>query len=229
MLTIEDCLINLDIIIWSPPAGPDGKDMVITNTWDRRFISDVNSHIREKKPISTAQGELALKLIQRYREHLVAAGTHNPITALAVDDLIASPKYSRIPHQSTNVPREVRWVGNSKLAFRCKYNPIVMDELKKLKGLNHFESKSYPAFNSEHKLWIIDVNSGNYERVMELIRRHKFSVDDDVLKFFYEVANASNQPSTASIQNDQIKIDVRNDDLLNAWLNGLMILENAGV
>ena len=224
MLTIEYCLEKLDEINWDPPVGQLGVTLDISNTWDRRFISDVCFHSRQTKPITTAQGELAIKIITRYRDHLIAAGE----TAAEIDALIALPIFRIPPHASTVVPREVRWIGNSKLAFRCKYNAMIIEELKKLKGVNHYD-EGYPAFNREWKLWIIDINSGNWERAMELIRRHRFAFDSSVEQFFLECANSNQTLSSAEIDGDQIKIEVRNDDLLSCWMNNLIDLERADV
>jgi hypothetical protein len=223
MLTIEYCLEKLDEINWDPPVGQLGVTLDISNTWDRRFISDVCFHSRQSKPITTAQGELAMKIITRYRDHLIASG----LLETEVDTLILVPSYRIAPHMSTVVPREVRWLGDSKLAFRCKYNAMIIEEIKKLKGINHFED-GFPTFNREWKLWVVDINSANWERAMELIRRHRFAFDSSVEMFFLECANATT-PSTADVVGDQIKIEVRNDDLLSCWMNNLIDLERTDV
>lgn len=227
MLTLEECLEKLDEINWEPAIDAAGLSLEISNTWDRRFISDICFHTRQNKPISTAQGDLALKIIGRYRAHLEASG----ISPIALDTLLTSttPSFRLPAHTSTLVPREVRWVGDSKLVFRCKYNPIIIEDIKKLKGVNHFSSESYPLYSRDWKLWIVDVNSGNFERVMELIRRHRFAFDSAVENFFLECMKSIEMRSTADLDGDTIKVEVRNDDLLNAWLCNLVELDQASV
>lgn len=222
MLSIEDCLEQLDVINWDPPTDSDGKLLSITNTWDRRFISDVSFHTRSGKPISTAQGTLALKLIQRYRNEL----THSTFADYQLEALLNTPHYRHTPHESTNFSREVRWIGDSKLAFRCKYNPSVGDDIKKLRtsGIHMVNSNirgTGPKFVKDHKLWVVTVDTQNIERVMELIRRHCFKFDDAVAEFLTEVSNARANNSSAQVTATGIHISVRDDEFLNAVLNDL--------
>jgi len=225
MLTVEECLKELNLLASIPRKDQQGNVYEITNTWDRRFIEDVSSHAAAGQAISTAQGELAIKLIQRYRDHLVQIG----IVAQSVDLLIQTPHYAQPPYQSTNLPREVRYAGDNKLVFRCKFNSGVIEDIKKLKGGNHFASLQYPTFNRDHKLWIVDVNANNWEKAMDVIKRHKFAFDDQVTNYFLEVSNSLSQKSSVSVEGDQMTVVVRNDDFLAAWISGVASLENLNV
>ena len=81
-------------------------------------------------------------------------------------------------------------------------------------------------FDRPSKIWIVDVTSDNFERVMDLIRRYKFSFDDTVAQYFVEASNAKGQPSKIEVVDDKLVIDVKDDDLLNTWLNAIKVLEN---
>lgn len=219
MTTVEACLKRLEHIA-DNPAQVGAFTYAITNTWDKRFILDVAQHVDNGFAISTAQSSIILKLIQRYRDHLIADG----VLEAAVDQLLAFPQYAKPPYQSVDLPREVRWAGDNKLVFRCKYNQGVVEDIKRLKGTNHFLSLNYPVYVREHKLWVVDVNSGNHEKVMDVIKRHKFAFDDTVAQFFLDIENSKGKRSEISVQGDNIMVTVRNDDLLNSWLNALQTL-----
>lgn len=220
MLTVEDCLRELNLLTYKPVAQ-SGQAFQITNTWDRRFVEDVAGHIAAGQSISTAQGELAIKLIQRYRDHLIVAG----FQPAAVDSLIQAPVYARTPYQSVNLPREVRYAGNNKLVFRCKFNGGVVEDIKRLKGTNCFTDVIYPHYNREHRLWIVDVNSDNWEKVMDIIKRHRFEFDETVTEYFLEVANSFGEKSSATATQDSIEIVARNDEFLASWIAGIEALE----
>lgn len=221
MLTVETCLKNLEAVCNAPVTDAQGNVFEITNTWDRRFISDVAEHSRNGKAISTSQSSVVIKLIDRYRDHLV----HRGIIRTELDQLIAFPQYTKPPYQSTILPREVRWAGDNKLVFRCKYNAGIIDDIKKLKGTNCFLPIQYPTFFREEKLWIVDINSGNVEKAMDVIKRHKFAFDDAVAQFFLDIENGKGKRSQIETDGETIQITVRNDDLLNSWLNIIHILE----
>jgi hypothetical protein len=182
---------------------------------------DVAVHVFNGSAISTAQSVIVLKLIDRYKDLLVADG----LQGSAIDQLLIMPQYEKQPYQSVDLPREVRWAGDNKLVFRCKYNQGVVEDIKRLKGKNSFAAVQYPIFLRDHKLWIVDVTGANYEQVMDVIKRHKFAFDDDVAQFFLDIENSKGLRSEIVTDGETIAITVRNDDLLNAWLNTLQSLE----
>jgi len=216
MLTIEDCLEHLDEINWTP-VPYCGSVLEITSAWDRSFISDVAYHVREGKPISTAQGKLALKLIDRYKNHLEAKG----LLKKDIQDLLEEPEYRQQPHISVSSPREVRYLGDSKIAFRCVFNRPVIDDIKTLKSNSYLQSSTNPKFDGEHKLWIVYVDHSNVQKTMDVIRRHNFNIDDEITEFFMEVINSKGQKSSATIEENKIIIQCRDDELFNSWINDL--------
>lgn len=222
MLTVEDCLKRLEAVCHKPSKDQHGSVFEITNTWDRRFISDLAGHSSNGKPISSSQGLIALKLIDRYKDHLV----HRGLAQSDLDLLIAVPQYAQTPYQSTLLPREVRWAGDNKLVFRCKYNAGIIEDIKKLKGNNHFLPHHYPTFSMAQKFWVVDINSGNAEKAMDVIKRHNFAFDDAVAEFFMNIENSKGRRSEVVADGNVISVVVRNDNLLNAWLNAIQILES---
>jgi hypothetical protein len=221
MITVETCLKKLEDICRRPVADAAGQIFEISNVWDRRFLSDVAEHSRNQKAISTAQSAVVLKLIDRYKDHLVCCG----LTTSELDQLLAFPRFAIPPYQSTLLPREVRWAGDNKLVFRCKYNAGIIEDIKKLNGNNIFSPNYFPTFTKE-KLWLVDVNSGNYQKVMDVIKRHRFSFDDTVAEFFMNIENSSGRRSEVIVDDGNITIVVRNNSLLNAWLNSIHNLES---
>lgn len=220
MLTIEDCLEKLDELQWED-LTVSGKPVLIGDSWDREFINNVCEHTRMGKALSTEQAKIATKIVNRYQWQLEALGCH----MISIEDLLKSPQYRKALYESTIVPREVRWLGDSKLAFRCKYNTSIVNDIKKCRGVNHFASENFPHFNRDSKLWIIDVNSENLEKVMEVIKRYRFQFDSDVETFFLEAANSMGQRSEYTVDGDNLVINVRDDDLLCGWLNGIITMD----
>lgn len=221
MLNVEDCLEGLDTLQYVRLKDPQGNDYHIKNTYDVRFIADVATHTRSGKSISTSQSKVLVKLIQRYRDQLIQL----KFDETSVDRLIATPTYRHPPYQSTHLPREVRWAGNDILVFRCKYNDAVVQDIKRLKGTNLFSHHNYPVFHRDEKLWLVKVNSLNWEKAMDVIKRHHFAFDDHVASYFLEVANSENLPSQVASTDTEITLTVRNDDFLSAWVNAIEKLE----
>jgi hypothetical protein len=219
MLTVEECLEKLKRICDKPKVLGQ-VTYEIKDNWDRQFIFDVVRRTYEGNAISTSQGEIVLRLVSRYKPHLHAVG----LQIGDLDSVIQTPKYRKPPYQSAPLPREVRWAGDNKLVFRCKYNQNIVNDLKKCKGNNPFEERN-PVFDHDNKLWIVDVNSGNWKSVMDVIKRYKFDFDDEVAQFFMEVSNAENQLSEAKVEDGRILVTVKDDSLLDSWLNCIKAME----
>ena len=221
MLTIEDCLEVLNDIVDDPVQDHQGLLLEITNPWDRRFISDVAGHVLNQQSISTAQSQIVIKLIDRYEPHLVAKG----VDQSAIRFLISSPVFRQSPYQSTAMPREVRWAGDSKLVFRFKYNASIVEDIKRLKNNEGLSQHTYPLFNREFKVWIVEVTSVNLDKIMDIIKRHNFGFDDVVAEFLMNSVNARGQKSQAFLIDETIEITVRDDDFFNSWINSIILLE----
>jgi hypothetical protein len=221
LLTIEECLEHLDEINWNP-VPYCGNVLEITSNWDRCFISDVAYHTREGKALSTAQGKLALKLIDRYKKSLEIKG----VVAVELEALLLNPIYKQEPHISVSAPREVRYAGDSKIVFRCRYNKPVVEDIKTLKNHSHIQHNSHPKYNGTNKIWLVHVDLSNVNKVIDVIRRHRFNFDDELAEFLTEVVNAKGQKSEITIEDNQIIIQCKDDELLSSWLLDLINFED---
>jgi hypothetical protein len=142
-----------------------------------------------------------------------------------VDQLLQFPQYDRPLYESTVLPREVRWAGDNKLVFRCKYNAAIIQDIKRLKTASLFSSIQYPFYMRDHKLWIVDVNAHNVKMVMDVIKRHKFEFDDAVAQFFLDIENHAGVTSQAKVSEQEILVTINDDSFLSAWINALLVLE----
>lgn len=194
-----------------PPLVPE-----ITDKYDLQFLWEIGYKINSGKLISSKQGDLLVKILSKYLRLLERQG----FELEEVNRLLNSPVYRAAPYKSYEIPREVRYIGNGYLVFRCMYNPKIVNEIKALKGKeekkDHFQA--YITFNGEHKLWLVEVTENNLSRVMKLIRGFNFSFDETVLDFFYMCENISEFSSSVSFVEDHIELDAVNDLLLSNWV-----------
>jgi hypothetical protein len=221
MITVEDLLEKLDELLWTPPCI-NGEKMEIKTSWDRRFISDVSNYTREGKCLSTSQSVLGIKLIKRYIQHLVVSGFEQN----TIETIINSPVHRLQPYQSSNIRREVKYIGDNKLVFRFKYNPSIIDKLREIKHTNPYTGKIYPDFHSDLKLWVLEITIINYEKIMNIISDFKFDFDDDVVEFLMNFTNSKTTKSSAHINNGNIEVVVSGENMLNQLLNNIIELES---
>lgn len=201
MITVEDLLEKLDELLWTPVYA-NGEKMEIKAIWDRQFISDVSNYTREGKCLSTSQSALGIKLIKRYTQHLVISGFDQN----SVEAITNSPVHRLQPYQSSNIRREVKYLGDNKLIFRFKYNPSIIEKLREMKHSNPYTNKNYPDFNSDLKVWMVEVTVLNQEKIMSIISDFKFDFDDDVAEFFMNFENSKGGESSCVVKEDEIVV-----------------------
>lgn len=207
---IEDLLVMLDLARFD-----DNFRKVLPDPWYEKFISNVSGHVARDKPLSTEQARIVLRVCDRARSLLLASDI-DPDT---LDDLLQRPVYRRTPYPSSNVPREVRWVGDDKLAFRFKRNDVTVEALKKL--VKRHNMVDVPRFDRTLNAWIVAVNRHSFDSIFDIIGHHRFSYDEGVEAFLAACEEARGGVSEAIIENDEIQVRVRDDDFLGTWLIGI--------
>lgn len=218
MATVEDYLETLGESLYSyydPAHNSSGQS--ISASWDRQFISDLSSKTKEGKQLSTAQADIAVKLVNRYKRILIARDH----IASEIEQCVGSPTYRKGLYQSTHLPREVRYAGQKRLLFRSKYNPTLVRELKGLKNTGadvRFYNKD------DAKIWVVEVNERNLEKIMEIIKTYKFGFDDEVTEFLTKCANAKEEKSEISFDETSLEIvvTVKNDSFMASWIKELL-------
>ena len=219
MATLEDCIERLDEINWDPPRDNSGQAYGISNSWDRRFISEVAWHTRDStKPLSTGQVGVILKLVDRYQVHLELAGMyHSHIEQVLIEHTTRLP-----PNVSSSVKREVRWAGGSNLVFRFKFNPEVKDALKAFKASDCFGTHK-TTYEPKNKLWVVPVSVANYAGVIEIISRYGFDFDDDVARLLAGVSNSRLSKSEITLVDNEICVETKDD----AFMARMMSLQDS--
>lgn len=213
---------------WSMPVGYMGRSFLpdppqicgINDRYDLQFLWEIGFKIKNKKPISSKQGDLLIKILRKYVQVLCELGLDQSST----ERLLDNPVYNVQPYQSHNIPREVRYLGNGVLLFRSMYNPKIVNEIKALKAKE--EKKEYLSthisFNGEYKLWLVEVSEQNFSRVMKLIKGFNFEFDDDVLQFFYICENSDKYCSSIVDEGGRLEITSFNDVVFSSWIEKMI-------
>lgn len=176
---------------------------VIKDSWHRSFLSSVNSHVVGGSSMSTNQGATVLKVAGKYAGTLANA---LGVPQSEVLDCIKNPKYDKSPYQSISIPREVRYIGMDKLAFRFKVDNTVVAEIKQLRSA-HDPVNSAPKWDNKYRLWIVTVTPQNIDKVFSIIQRHRFHFDEPVLEYMTLCSNSKKASSTfAAVEGTDIAV-----------------------
>ena len=241
MITIEDLLEELETIVktsvgHASQRGRWGRSNYVnpvTSPADRKFLQDLADRTRNGGRFSTKQSFIARKIITKYARLFKDERPQqftDPELLVPAEEVIAicqNPTYRQHPYQSIEIPREVRYIGNRKLAFKCKFAPQIIDRIKALKDSMGNTDTPYPHFHKSSKLWIVEVTENNIEKVMFLIKKFNFKFDDDVVQFLSDCSNANELQSTAVVDDDTIHVVVQHNSLLAKWLDETLVVEES--
>lgn len=238
MITIEDLLEELGTIAIMQLSSKNRRyrENIISSPADRDFIKDLSSRTSSGGEFSTKQAFIACKIVRKYA-HLYNSKSQkssriaNPrlhLTKEQVNAICDNPVYRKPPYQSTDVPREVRYLGNRKLGFKSKFSPQIIDRIKTFRDQSCPLSTQYPYFNKKYRIWVVDVTEKNLNRIMKIINQFDFKFNDEVVQFLADCSNAVEATSAAVVseQKDKIHIVVQNNLLLASWIEDILVIED---
>jgi hypothetical protein len=189
------------------------------------FVLDVDSRLLstfgggQKKPLTTAQANIAVKAIAR----CVDAYPKGNVDRQSVIDLLAAPAYRMPLVQSKNIPREVRHLGGHLLGFRFKVNEAITDRLK-------IAMAEWPAgdrtfgWDFVSNIWVVPVTRKTWPLCVGLISDFKFDFDDEVCNVL-SLCEDSFQESHACVldpETNELILNVCNDPALAQWAECVM-------
>lgn len=230
MRTIDD-LVNLlykdmesKIDPWMMPNATVSKNIkylpdppeydLLPEKYDREFFWHMGFKLKNSVQISSKQADLLVKLLRKYKNAFVMLGLSDQV----FNEILNNRIFLVEPYKSSIIEREVRYLGDNILAFRFKYNPKILDELKRIKSKRGQDNNKI-YFNSEYKLWIACIDEKNISDIMKLIKSFSFNFDKDVELFFLDSFNNSEKNVELLLDNDKCKITVFNDKIFSDWLS----------
>lgn len=179
--------------------------------WTKNFILNIGNKIKinDKTQLSTNQAAALQKVLPNFIKYLVKEGFDKSY----LEQLIKNPVYKNELYISSAVKREVRHLGADYLGFRFKFNPLIVQSLKK---------NSNCEFNRENNLWIIKIIAYNFENVMECIHENKFEIDSNTHNYLTECKKIYNTKpySIGSYDNksDCIIVNVKENETLSIFV-----------
>lgn len=231
MIYIEDILLKIfekmekKVDPWAMPVAfainflPDCPDFPeISEKYDRQFLWDLGYKVKNGRTFSTKQAILLLKILKKYKLYVSTLG----FEIYSLDLILDNPEYKNQPYESKVTKREVRYLGDGLVAFRFLYNPQLVDEIKKIKSITSKQQdiETRFEFNSEYKIWIVEITNENYQKVMKFIRSFRFGYEEDLEYLFLLCENTKEgQMYINKIDGeDKHEIIIINDKLSSLWL-----------
>jgi len=220
--TIEDFIERLDHLVSAFYFGAAQQPKVhaseVVSMWDKKFVSDVSMHTCSGSSLSTAQADVAMKILKKY------PSVFNAQENAAIDIAIRDRSFRKPLHQTVQAPREVRWAGGSVLLFRFSYNAPLIAALKSV--TYELPEITPPETLHRYKCWRIVVDQLNHKELMEIISKYGFGFDDAVLHLFMEISNNENKRGNVKVSEDTFDVEINNDVLASLWLTDMEWLRN---
>jgi hypothetical protein len=203
MLFVED---GLKVLIEYYKCSNDDE-------WRSNFLKNMKNYIESDRPLSTEQSKVILKMLKKISNTLVQK---NIVQKSDLADLLNEPQFRMEPYPSKNIKKEVRYIGSNFLAFRFKFNEIIVEKFRELVIFNETRRKIY--FN--YSLWIVPVVVETILPIRDIISVHRFNMDETVRDYLILCENNRRKASTcvADTQNNVFVINVHNNKGLASWI-----------
>lgn len=202
------------------PRDDLGK-VLAADSWTRKFVASLEQSVSAGRALSSRQAEVFIKILKDVRPSIkeTVAGLENDL----FDYFLKSPVYRQQPYQSTPMRKEVRYLGDNKLGFRCKRADDIMHDIKNLanRGTEScWKQHQRPVFDRQHRLWVVSVNRDTLKPIMNIISNHNFAFDDAVAEFLTLASNSANETSTFMLDptTGNIVANITDNPILESWI-----------
>lgn len=182
-------------------AGYDPGSTILFNTGKYKFSlarydvkiveSMANSTVWGSMALTDRQGELALKLVEKYRRQYANQGID--ITAI-----IENPQW-RMPLRKVDRTQRI-WLEDGQVRIKFPYNQNWIDDIRKFKEV----SQGHAEWNHSEKYWSLGLTEYNVNWVVAWGETWKFEIDPEVRDLYNKILDAESVPY-------EIKL-VRRDD-----------------
>lgn len=162
----------------------------LPNAWAKKFVSDVSMRTYSNMALSSAQASTAVSILRQLSPETVSTLFAPGVVAR----LIATPTYRQPPYRSTQISRrEVRYIGDGKVAFRAKLYDLSQATKSRLPQPPAFLLDSVfrmqPFIHADLNLLVVEVNRHNVMNIVNWIERDRYHCDDATLEFLAGVPN----------------------------------------
>jgi hypothetical protein len=197
---------------------------LFNSEWHRSFIENVTQHTRAGRPLSSNQSRMILKMINAAQAYLVDYDIANQAI---ITEILEFPKHRQPPYESSNVPREVRYLGDNLLGIRCKANEILTNAIKHLGKINSDPLlmpnilRSVPRFDWGYRIWIVPVHRHNLFMIFDLLSEFRIQPDqatNDYLALCRTSIGKESEFVFADDQQQALRALVCDDYILASWI-----------
>ena len=148
--------------------------------YDVQIVENMANNTMFGQALTDRQGELAVKLILKYRRQF----TNNGIDIT----LIENPQY-RIPVRKLDRTRSI-WIENDAVQLKFPYNQEFIQQIREFKET----SQGYANWNNNDKLWTVAITEYNVNWLVSWAQSNQFDVSSDLLALMDKILAAELQP-----------------------------------
>ena len=216
---VEDIIKEFARRIQNP--RDDLGQRLAADDWTRKFVISLDTSVNSGRALSSRQAEVFLKTVHNVRPYIRenVAG----LSLELLDCFLTSPVYRQPIYVSQPMRKEVRYLGDNKLGFRCKRADDILHDIKQLsdRGTDScWKQHQRSFFDRQNRLWVVSVTRDTIKSIMNLISRHNFEFDEAVADYLLLATNSANEASTFVLDptTGDFVANICDNPVLDAWL-----------
>lgn len=168
-------------------AGYDPGSTVLFNTgkytfslarYDVKIVESMaNATVWGSMPLTDRQGELALKLVEKYRRQYANQG-------IDIAPIIENPQW-RMPLRKVDRTQRI-WLEDGEIRIKFPYNQNWIDDIRKFKEI----SQGHAEWRHDNKYWSLGLTEYNVNWVVAWGEMWKIDIDPAVRELYNQILDA---------------------------------------
>lgn len=209
MLTFPHVEDYIEILAGYDPGGTilfnSGKYKFSLARYDVKIVESMaNASVWSNMALTDRQGELALKLVEKYRRQYAGQGID--ITAI-----IENPQWRR-PLRKVDRTQRI-WLEEGQVRIKFPYNQNWIDDIRKFKEV----SQGHAEWNHGEKYWSLGLTEYNVNWVVAWGETWKFDIDSVVQELYNKILLAETEPYAITLVQREDRFIITNaaESLIN--------------
>lgn len=140
-----------------------------------------NSTVWGQQALTDKQGELAVKLVLKYKRQFASHG-------IDISPVEANPTW-RMPLRKVDRTQRI-WIEGDSILVKFPYNQTWIDDLRKLKDVGQGRSK----WLHDEKVWELGITEYNVNYIVTWGQAYEFDIDPKAQELFNKILSVESQP-----------------------------------
>ena len=191
-----EALAGYDPLTLHKVIFPNKKYNISLARYDISIVENMSTETMFGHALTDRQGELAVKLVLKYRRQFANIG---------IDVTPVEAKIFRLPLRKIDRQRRI-WIDSEDIHMKFPYDQSMIDEVKEFKK----ESQGRANWDNQKKIWTFGITEYMINWLVPWGRLHNFDIDTNIIDMFDKIVACERRPYAIRLVFDGEHLSIEN-------------------